>query len=120
MVTGHEQGLAGPDLARGIEVSSVRPGQLVAGHAFGEAVVLARVDENWFAVGAKCTHYGAPLAEGLVVGETIRCPWHHACFELRNGAASGAPALNDLATYDVAVENNTVRVSGKREGRRLT
>lgn len=118
-MTGHEEELAGPDLAHGVEISTVRPGQLVAGHAFGEAVLLARVDENWFAVGAKCTHYSAPLADGVLVGETIRCPWHHACFELRNGAASSAPALNDLPSYDVVVENNIVRVAGKREGRRL-
>src|SRR5687767_6065763 len=119
-MTGHEQELAGPDLARGVEVSTVRPGQVVAGHAFGDAVILARVDNNWFAVGASCTHYGAPLADGLLVGETIRCPWHHACFELRNGAASAAPALNDLPSYDVVVENTIVRVAGKREGGRLT
>lgn len=110
---------AGPDLARGIETSTVQPGQLVAGHAFGEEVLLARVDDNWFAVGAKCTHYHAPLADGLLVGETIRCPWHHACFSLRNGAASAAPALNDLPSYDVLVRNNIVRVIGKRVGPRL-
>src|SRR5688572_13499471 len=102
-MTGHEEELTGPDLARGVETSTVPPGELVAGHAFGEPVLLARVDHNWFAVGAKCTHYGAPLADGLLVGETIRCPWHHACFELRNGAASAAPALNDLQSYDVVV-----------------
>jgi 3-phenylpropionate/trans-cinnamate dioxygenase ferredoxin reductase subunit len=119
-MTGHEDRLAGPDLARGVEIGTVRPGQLVAGHAFGEAVLLARVDESWFAVGAKCTHYSAPLADGLLVGETIRCPWHHACFQLRNGAASAAPALNDLASYDVIVENNIVRVAAKREGNGLT
>jgi NADPH-dependent 2,4-dienoyl-CoA reductase/sulfur reductase-like enzyme/nitrite reductase/ring-hydroxylating ferredoxin subunit len=119
-MTGHEQELAGPDLARGVEVSTVRPGQLVAGHAFGEAVLLARVDPNWFAIGATCTHYGAPLADGLLVGETIRCPWHHACFELRNGAASAAPALTDLSSYDVVVENTIVRVARKREGGMLS
>lgn len=118
-MTEHVEGLTGPDLAHGVETSTVRPGQLLAGHAFGEAVLLAHVDHNWFAVGAACTHYGAPLADGLLVGETVRCPWHHACFELRNGAASAAPALNDLPSYDVVVENNIVRVAGKREGGEL-
>lgn len=118
-MTSHDEELAGPDLAQGVELSSVHPGQLLAGHAFGEAVLLARVDENWFAVGAKCTHYSAPLADGLLVGETVRCPWHHACFSLRNGAAVAAPALNDLPAYDVRVENNIVRVVGKRAAPRL-
>jgi NADPH-dependent 2,4-dienoyl-CoA reductase/sulfur reductase-like enzyme/nitrite reductase/ring-hydroxylating ferredoxin subunit len=111
----HSDELTGPDLAKGVEISSVKPGQLIGGHAFGEPVVLAHAEPNWFAVGGKCTHYGAPLHEGVLVGETLRCPWHHACFELHNGAASCAPALNDLASYDVAIENNIVRVTEKRD-----
>jgi NADPH-dependent 2,4-dienoyl-CoA reductase/sulfur reductase-like enzyme/nitrite reductase/ring-hydroxylating ferredoxin subunit len=115
----HSDELTGPDLAQGIELASVSPGELIAGHAFGEPVLLVHVEPNWFAVGGKCTHYGATLAEGVLVSETIRCPWHHACFDLRNGAASRAPALNDLPSYTVAVENNIVRVTGKREHSRL-
>jgi NADPH-dependent 2,4-dienoyl-CoA reductase/sulfur reductase-like enzyme/nitrite reductase/ring-hydroxylating ferredoxin subunit len=111
----HSDELTGPDLAKGVEISSVGAGQLIAGHAFGEPVLLAHVEPNWFAVGNKCTHYGAPLDQGVLVSETIRCPWHHACFELHNGAASRAPALNDLPSYDVAIENNVVRVTRKRD-----
>src|SRR6185503_8575932 len=111
----HSDELTGPDLTLGLDTSGIPAGQLVAGHAFGEPVLLVHVAPNWFAVGGKCTHYGAPLDQGVLVGETIRCPWHHACFELRNGAASRAPALNDLPSYDVAVENNIVRVTRKRD-----
>ena len=114
-MTEHSDELTGPDLTQGLEISSIRPGQLIAGHAFGEPVLLVHVEPNWFAVGSKCTHYGGPLAEGVLVSETIRCPWHHACFELHNGAASRAPALNDLPTYDVAIESNIVRVTRKRD-----
>jgi len=114
-VTEHSDELTGPDLTKGLEVSSIRPGQLIAGHAFGEPVLLVHVEPNWFAVGGKCTHYGAPLDQGVLVSETIRCPWHHGCFDLHNGAASCAPPLNDLPTYDVAVESNIVRVTGKRD-----
>ena len=114
-MTENSDELTGPDLTQGIEISSIRPGQLIAGHAFGEPVLLVHVEPNWFAVGGKCTHYGATLAEGVLVGETIRCPWHHACFELRNGAASRAPALNDLPSYTVVLENNIVRVTAKRD-----
>jgi NADPH-dependent 2,4-dienoyl-CoA reductase/sulfur reductase-like enzyme/nitrite reductase/ring-hydroxylating ferredoxin subunit len=114
-MTENSDELTGPDLTQGIEISSIRPGQLIAGHAFGEPVLLVHVEPNWFAVGGKCTHYGATLAEGVLVGETIRCPWHHACFELHNGAASRAPALNDLPSYTVVLENNIVRVTAKRD-----
>ncbi|MEO8580878.1 MAG: FAD-dependent oxidoreductase [Gemmatimonadales bacterium] len=114
-MTEHSDELTGPDLEKGIQISSIRPGQLIAGHAFGEAVLLVHVEPNWFAVGAKCTHYGAPLDQGVLVSETIRCPWHHACFQLRNGAASCGPALVDLASYDVAIENEIIRVTGRRD-----
>ncbi|MFL5525527.1 MAG: FAD-dependent oxidoreductase [Gemmatimonadaceae bacterium] len=114
-MTEHSDELVGPDLTAGVEISGIRPGQLIAGHAFGEQVLLVHVEPNWFAVGGKCTHYSAPLDQGVLVGETIRCPWHHACFDLNNGAASCAPALNDLPTYDVAIENNIVKVLRKRD-----
>ncbi|HEV7387806.1 MAG TPA: FAD-dependent oxidoreductase [Gemmatimonadaceae bacterium] len=114
-MTEHSDELAGPDLSKGIEISSVKPGQLIGGHAFGEPVLLAHVEPNWFAVGGKCTHYGGPLDQGVLISETIRCPWHHACFSLHNGAAACAPALNDLASYDVAIENDIVRVTRKRD-----
>src|SRR5262249_22654279 len=67
------------------------------------------------AAGATCTHYGGPLAEGLVVGETVHCPWHHARFSLRSGEAVGAPALNPIACYAVRREGGKVKVDGKRE-----
>ena len=118
-MSGHSDELTGPDLVKGVGISSVAAGEMITGHAFGEPVLLVHVEPNWFAVGAKCTHYSAPLAEGVLVGETIRCAWHHACFELHNGAASHAPALNDLPCYDVALESDIVRVTRKRTGGQL-
>ena len=89
--------LSGPDLAKGVALSAIPDGAMLLGHAHGEPVLLARRGDEVFAVGAVCTHYGAPLAEGLLVGDTVRCPWHHACFSLRTGEALRAPALNPSA-----------------------
>jgi len=89
-----ETKLNGPDLTEGIPAESLADGQMLVGHARGKPVLLARVGQEIFAVSPHCTHYNGPLAEGLMVGDTVRCPWHHACFDLRTGEALRAPAVN--------------------------
>lgn len=105
----------GPDLRSGVDVDSLAENSPFLGHVDGEAVMLVRQGENIFATGAICTHYSGPLAEGLVVGETIRCPWHHARFSLRTGEAEGAPALNPIPCFAVQCEDGKVRVDQKRD-----
>jgi len=109
------QQLTGPDFTLGVPVDSLAPGDKVLGHGFGDAVLLARVGDEYFAVGATCSHYGGPLAEGVVSGDTVRCPWHHACFSLRTGEALRAPALNPVACYTVTRHTGTIRVTGKTD-----
>ncbi|HUA76274.1 MAG TPA: FAD-dependent oxidoreductase [Acetobacteraceae bacterium] len=106
--------LPGPDFAAGIEAGAVADGAMLLGHAGGEAVLLARRGDEFFAVGASCSHYHGPLAEGLMVGETVRCPWHHACFSLRTGAALRAPALDPLPCWQVERAGQQVFVRGRR------
>ncbi|HLX08861.1 MAG TPA: Rieske 2Fe-2S domain-containing protein, partial [Thermoanaerobaculia bacterium] len=111
-----EQQLSGPDLTQGVALSEIGTGGTdgcLLGHAGGEAVLLARVGDEVFAIGANCTHYGGPLAEGLLVGDTVRCPWHHACFSLRSGEALRAPALNPVARYRVERQGDRVAVREK-------
>ena len=114
-MAGGEKPLTGPDLERGIDWKDLGESTPLLGHAAGEPVVLVRRGDEVFALGATCTHYGGPLGEGLVVDETIRCPWHHACFSLRTGEAVGAPALNPLSCWDVQRAEGRVAVSRKRE-----
>ena len=85
-----------PDLSQGVPFGHLPDGSMF-GHVGDEAVLLARRDDEVFAIGAMCTHYGAPLDGGLLVDDTLRCHWHHACFSLRTGEALRAPALNPLA-----------------------
>jgi nitrite reductase/ring-hydroxylating ferredoxin subunit len=91
----------GPDLEAGVRLSEIPASGVLAGHAGGEAVLLVRRAPEWFAIGSVCTHYSGPLAEGLIVGETVRCPWHHACFSLRTGEALRSPALNPVSCWQV-------------------
>jgi nitrite reductase/ring-hydroxylating ferredoxin subunit len=105
--------LKGPDLAAGIPEGDLADGAMMEGHAHGESVLLARQGDEVFAVGAYCTHYGAPLADGLLVDDTVRCPFHHACFSLRTGHAVRAPALNPVTRFDVEQGGGRLRVLGK-------
>ena len=113
---GQEATLTGPDLGEGIAQADLPQGQMLLGHAFGKPVLLARNGADYLAVDAMCTHYGGPLAEGLLIGTTVRCPWHHACFDLRSGAALKAPALRPLACWNVQVQGDRIRVTGERAG----
>ena len=107
--------LSGPDLGAGIDAATLADGATLLGHAHGEAVLLARIGNEFLAIGATCSHYGGPLAEGAVVGDTVRCPWHHACFSLRTGEALRAPALNPVATWTVERRGERVVVTDKAE-----
>src|SRR5262245_4900893 len=91
----------GPDFSEGVALSSLADGVPLAGHVKGEAAMLVRRGSEIHAVGATCTHYSGPLAEGLVEGDTVRCPWHHACFSLKTGEALRAPALNPIPCWRV-------------------
>lgn len=110
----HATNLSGPDFSIGISFFDLSENVPVLGHAQGEAVLLVRTGSDLHAVGATCSHYGAPLVDGLVVGGTVRCPWHHACFDLNTGVARGAPALDPIKCYEVHRRGDRVIVgSGK-------
>src|SRR5689334_13455730 len=108
-----QSGPTGPDLAQGVAVDTLADGQMIGGHVGDDAVLLARRGNDYFAIGATCSHYGGPLAEGLLVDDTVRCPWHHACFSLRTGAPLRAPALNRIACYEVEHRGDRVVVGEK-------
>ena len=114
MSTDAPQQLGGPDFADGVGLAELREAEPLLGHAHGQAVIVVRRGERVYATGAQCTHYGGPLSEGLVVGDTIRCPWHHACFHLASGEAIGAPALNPITCFQVLREGGRVRVGSER------
>jgi nitrite reductase/ring-hydroxylating ferredoxin subunit len=105
---------AGPDLTRGVALAEFS-GETLLGHVGDQAVLLVRAGSEVFAIDAHCSHYSGPLAEGLVVGDSIRCPWHHACFDLRTGEATRPPALNPLAVWQVEHQGDRIWVRQKRD-----
>jgi NADPH-dependent 2,4-dienoyl-CoA reductase/sulfur reductase-like enzyme/nitrite reductase/ring-hydroxylating ferredoxin subunit len=105
---------AGPDLTQGVALSELAGGKLV-GHVGDDEILLVRSGDDVLAVGAYCTHYHGPLADGLVVGDSVRCPWHHACFDLRSGEAVRAPALSPIECWKVEQRDGRVYVREKQE-----
>jgi NADPH-dependent 2,4-dienoyl-CoA reductase/sulfur reductase-like enzyme/nitrite reductase/ring-hydroxylating ferredoxin subunit len=105
---------AGPDLSQGIASAQIADGGMLLGHVGKDEVLLARRGAEFFAVAAHCSHYHGPLAEGLMVGETVRCPWHHACFDLRTGEAVRAPALSPIDCWKVEQQGGKIFVREKR------
>jgi apoptosis-inducing factor 3 len=105
----------GPDLTKGIAEGDVPDGGMIGGLVGDEAVLIARRGNDFFAMGATCSHYSGPLAEGLIVGDTLRCPWHHARFCLRTGEAIGAPAFNPVSCWRIERSGGKVFVRERIE-----
>ena len=115
-MSGEATKLSGPDLQKdGASIEGVADGAAIVGHAMGEKVMVVRRGDRFHAIGATCTHYGGPLDEGRIDGDQARCPWHHACFDLRTGEAIDAPALLPVACFDVETRGQKLFVLGKKE-----
>ncbi len=108
-----QPGATGPDLTLGLATDTLADGKMLVGHVGADAVLLARRGNEFFAIGATCTHYNGPLSEGLLVDDTVRCPWHHACFSLRTGEAVRAPALSPIACWLTELRDDKVFVREK-------
>src|SRR6202453_4572439 len=104
----------GPDLAQGSALAELPDGAKLAGHVGQDPILLVCRGADIFAIGAQCTHYNGPLAEGLIVDDTVRCPWHHACFDLRTGEALHAPAFSSVDTWRVEQRDGKIFVREKR------
>ncbi|WP_026223132.1 Rieske 2Fe-2S domain-containing protein [Methylocystis rosea] len=113
--TEDQAGPSGPDLTQGVAFAELaRCGKLV-GHVCEEEVLLIHSEKGVFAVGAHCTHYHAPLVDGLVVDHSLRCPWHHDCFDIHTGEALRAPALDPIACWVVGQRDGKIFVQRKHE-----
>ncbi len=112
-MSGSDSETKGPDLTRGVPLSQIGESDMLLGHVGDEAVLIARSGDELFAIGATCTHYNGPLAEGLIVGDTVRCPLHHACFSLRTGEALRAPALDPVSAWRVEQRDGSDYVKDK-------
>lgn len=110
---GEAASASGPDFSKGISLNEIPSEGTVAGRVGDDPILLSRIDGKLFAIGASCTHYGGNLAEGFIGKETVRCPLHHACFDLRTGVALRTPALDPVDCWKVEIEDDRAIVREK-------
>jgi apoptosis-inducing factor 3 len=109
-----DKGPTGPGFSKGVPTGDLPDGAMLAGHIGDDEVLLVRKNGTLYALSAHCTHYHGPLADGLLVGATVRCPWHHAHFSLETGEAIAAPALSPLSCWQVEERDGKVFVKSKK------
>lgn len=112
--------VTGPDFTLGVSAADLKDGQPLTGHVGKDPALLVRLGQDYSAVGAVCAHYHGPLDKGLVVGDTVRCPLHHACFSLRTGEALTAPALGPLLRWRVELQGDKIFVREKLAAAKLS
>ena len=98
------------DLTQWTEIDAVHEGAMLAGAVGEDPVFVWRKGNRLKAYNANCPHLGAPLNKGIVHGETLRCPWHHASFDLASGKATAAPAFDALLEFPLTVSKNRFAV----------
>lgn len=111
----NEKKPAGPDFARGVSAAAVKEGAMLLGRVGDKPVLLARSGDKLYAIGAECTHYHGPLAEGLLAEGKVHCPWHHACFDLKTGEALAAPAIDPVACWLVEEKDGKAFVRREKD-----
>ncbi|KAF2170119.1 hypothetical protein M409DRAFT_19725 [Zasmidium cellare ATCC 36951] len=102
------KGLTSIDLKNGqlqeVEVEGIEEGK----------VLLAKVKDEVHALSAKCTHYGAPLAKGVLSGDgRLTCPWHGACWNVKTGDIEDAPAPDPLQKFEIVEKDGSVYIKGE-------
>lgn len=106
---------SGPDFSQGIKLAAIPVEGTLPGRVGDEPVLLSRLDGELYAIGGACTHYGGHLADGHIGRTSVRCPLHHACFDLKTGSVLRAPALDPLDRWQVEVEGDRAFVRRKLE-----
>jgi 3-phenylpropionate/trans-cinnamate dioxygenase ferredoxin component len=99
------------DFIKVAKLDELEEGEMMVVEVDGEPVCLARVNDDICAFTDNCTHISGPLNEGDLNDDILTCPWHGAQFNVRTGKVVRGPARQDIQTYPVKVEDNTIFVS---------
>ena len=91
-------------------IDDLQDGDMKQVEVGGLKILLTRLDGEFFALGGECSHFGGPLAEGVLSGMHVTCPWHQARFHIKTGELTSPPALDSMARFETGVERDQVYV----------
>lgn len=92
------------------EIADLPPGTSRCVEAGGKEIALHNVDGKVYACSNICPHQGGPLAEGILEGSSIICPWHAWAFDLESGTSPVNPRTK-IDLFEVKVENDQIFVN---------
>jgi nitrite reductase/ring-hydroxylating ferredoxin subunit len=90
------------------EFEDLEGGKLV--EAGGHRIAVFNVGGSYYAIENTCPHRGGPLAEGMVAGEEVICPWHGSRFNVKTGSVLTPPASQGVESFPVRVAGDDVEV----------
>ena len=80
----------------------------------GQQILIANVNGKFYAIGSVCTHMGGPLAEGILEGHEVECPWHGSRFDVTNGQVKHGPAARPEPAFELKIEGNNILLRPKQ------
>lgn len=66
---------------------------------------------KYYCLDARCTHAGAPLAEGTINEQVLTCPWHYSQFDITTGSVLRGPAKRPLKAYQKEIQDDFLFVN---------
>lgn len=96
------------DFMRAASVNDIKQGEKLEVVLDGKPVLLVNLENEYYAIGGKCTHWGCMLIDGELEDSIIRCKCHGSTFELKTGAVIKDPATEPEPTYRVKIENSEI------------
>lgn len=100
-----------PDFKKVASANDIPAGEMLVVEVDGEEVAIANVGGEFFAFSNSCTHRGGPLADGILTGDVVECPFHAGQFNVRTGAVVAPPPSDPVQTYAVRVDGDDISVA---------
>ena len=88
----------------------IAPGKMIRVYAHGAWIVIANLDNEYFAIADTCSHEDASLYKGVLKDGCIRCPLHGSRFDIKTGLPLEEPAEEPIDVYPVRVLNKVIYV----------